>query len=537
MLKVLIIDDEIKVCRLIQCLIDWNALGLTVVGTCHDGLLALDCIKETSPDIIITDIRMPGCDGLTLIAETQKLNPAIHFIIISGYGQFDYTRRAIQYGVSDYILKPIKEKELRATLLSIIDKHRSIEDQRQKNEAVYTALTQTQDRIKSNLIKDLFLNRKSIHTFPDIDTINQTYYTNFSLSSFVLISVYLDMHSDSERPMVNSFLSGKILSLLTEEMKNYHDFSASVSGSSIYCLVNDTSDNLKKMYTSLKVVRNSILSLRELFPELHIVLLQSSTKDSLSAVSECFGELTFTLNEKILSGTDAIYLYERLPICNFHLHDFITPTFRIQYLNCAETFQYEQLHYLLHNLAMQLTSSVPVTGAFIFQIYQEVISLFLFNLKQHKITTSPEEISAAWEETFVSFTDIPHAFSFLATEQCRLLEDWRLHHERTQSKAVSAAKKYINEHYAEGLTLDIIGAEIGLNPSYFSSIFKEETGCGFIDYLTDIRITNAKNLLTETDLEIIEIAEQIGFNDLKYFSKCFRKITGLTPVAYRKLFS
>lgn len=72
MLKVLIIDDEEKVCRLIQCLIDWEALGLTVVGACHDGLLALDFIKNTSPDIIITDIRMPGCDGLTLIAEAQN---------------------------------------------------------------------------------------------------------------------------------------------------------------------------------------------------------------------------------------------------------------------------------------------------------------------------------------------------------------------------------------------------------------------------------------------------------------------------------
>lgn len=114
-----------------------------------------------------------------------------------------------------------------------------------------------------------------------------------------------------------------------------------------------------------------------------------------------------------------------------------------------------------------------------------------------------------WETSFSAFSSVSEAFSFLASEQCAFLQDWYSHRERTQSKTVLAAKKYISEHYAEGLTLDVIGAQIGLNPSYFSSIFKEETGCGFIDYLTNIRITNAKDLLTETDLEIIEIAEQI----------------------------
>lgn len=537
MLKVLIIDDEEKVCRLIQCLIDWEALGLTVVGACHDGLLALDFIKNTSPDIIITDIRMPGCDGLTLIAEAQKLNPHIHFIIISGYGQFDYAQRAIQCGVSDYILKPIKEKELKATLLSIIEKHRSMEDSRQQVEAICTKLTETQERIKSNLINDLFLNRKPLDTLPDIHEINQKYYTKFAAPSFVLICITLDMSATTDHMIINSFLSGKIMTLLTEEMKKYRDFSVSTLDDSIYCLTNDTHLELTKIYTSLKTIRGSILSLKEIFPELHVLLLQSSIKDSFKEVPECFNEIRAASKEKILSGTDAVYVYDRIPLCSLHLHDFITPAFRTQYLNYVETFQYEPLYRLLDTLARHIAETPLITGTFVFRIYREVIALFLFNLKQHKITASAEDLSTMWETSFSAFSSVSEAFSFLTSEQCAFLQDWYSHRERTQSKTVLAAKKYISEHYAEGLTLDVIGAQIGLNPSYFSSIFKEETGCGFIDYLTNIRITNAKDLLTETDLEIIEIAERTGFNDLKYFSKCFRKITGLTPAAYRKLFS
>ena len=206
MLKVLIIDDEEKVCRLIQCLIDWESLGLYIAGICHDGLLALDMVKETSPDIIITDIRMPGCDGLTLIRAAKEFNPGIHFIIISGYGQFDYAQRAIQYGVSDYILKPIKEKDLKATLVSIVEKHQSMESHRQQDEAIRNELNSTQERIKSNFINDLILNPQIIQAFHSIEDINRTYYTNFKESAFTLLCIYLDTPDENGRTIVSDFL-------------------------------------------------------------------------------------------------------------------------------------------------------------------------------------------------------------------------------------------------------------------------------------------------------------------------------------------
>ncbi len=119
MLKILVADDEEKVCQLIIRLVDWEALEMEVVGTASNGFEALEKIRDVSPDVVITDIRMPGLDGMELIRQARLLNGELAFVIISGYRHFEYARTAIKYGVSDYLLKPIKKEELTATLSRI----------------------------------------------------------------------------------------------------------------------------------------------------------------------------------------------------------------------------------------------------------------------------------------------------------------------------------------------------------------------------------------------------------------------------------
>ena len=111
-MRVIIADDEQKVCQLIYDLVPWENYGMTVVGMAYNGLDTLDLIKKQAPDLVITDIKMPGCDGLELIHRAKKQQEKIDFIIISGYRFFEYAQNAIKYGVSDYLLKPIKQEEL-----------------------------------------------------------------------------------------------------------------------------------------------------------------------------------------------------------------------------------------------------------------------------------------------------------------------------------------------------------------------------------------------------------------------------------------
>ena len=110
MIRVIIADDEKLICRLVQALADWDSLGMEVAGTAENGLEALQLVEALEPDILITDIRMPGCDGLELIRRAKELRPQLEVVIISGYAHFEYAQSAIQFGVGNYLLKPIKKE-------------------------------------------------------------------------------------------------------------------------------------------------------------------------------------------------------------------------------------------------------------------------------------------------------------------------------------------------------------------------------------------------------------------------------------------
>ena len=122
MIKVVLADDEKKVVLLLQKLIDWEKQGFEIVGIANDGIHALELVREKQPQLLITDIRMPGCDGIELIRQARELQPGIHFVIISGYRQFEYAQNALKYGVEDYLLKPLKKDDLNGILLRVREK-------------------------------------------------------------------------------------------------------------------------------------------------------------------------------------------------------------------------------------------------------------------------------------------------------------------------------------------------------------------------------------------------------------------------------
>ena len=155
MIKVVIADDEDRVCKLIQALINWEKMELELVGTASNGNAALDLIKEKHPDILITDIRMPGCNGLELIEQARAINPELHMIIISGYAHFEYAQTAIKYGVGDYLLKPINQKELMDTL----EEMKALIEEKRKNKEEFeiNRLGREKDisKLRSVFIQDL----------------------------------------------------------------------------------------------------------------------------------------------------------------------------------------------------------------------------------------------------------------------------------------------------------------------------------------------------------------------------------------------
>lgn len=200
MIKVLIADDELKICDLIFNLVDWAALDMSVIAVAHDGKETIEIIKSDMPDIVITDIRMPGYNGVDIIRIGKEYNPDMQFIIISGYSQFEYAQNAIHYGVSDYLLKPVKESELTAALVKIKN---SIEKNNQICGQIKNARTLEQQNKKiyrAQLIKEICQGARDKEK--DIVALNQQYGYELQKGWFSIVIIKADGLNFEEKQRV-----------------------------------------------------------------------------------------------------------------------------------------------------------------------------------------------------------------------------------------------------------------------------------------------------------------------------------------------
>lgn len=155
MIKVVIADDEARICQLIKVLVDWDALGMEIAGIASNGIEALMMVRKERPDILITDIRMPGASGIDLIKQARSICPSICMIIISGYAHFEYAKTALAYGVKDYLLKPINQKELMASLQKVAAEIRLEQEQKEADASLAEERTNDRKRLRNVLIQDL----------------------------------------------------------------------------------------------------------------------------------------------------------------------------------------------------------------------------------------------------------------------------------------------------------------------------------------------------------------------------------------------
>jgi two-component system response regulator YesN len=533
MLKVLIVDDEIRVCRLIQYLIDWESLGFEMLGYVNDGLSAFQIIQEKNPDIVITDIRMPEFGGLELIQQTRNISYNTHFIIISGYSDFSYAQTAIKYGVDDYLLKPIKKKELIQTL----DKIKSELDLVKKNiiqtENMRRMLDQSGRKVKSKLLSDMFEAGMAFQYH--VQSINDTYFCNFIEGLYQMIGLQIHLNPIPNTQTIG-FLNSKVQDAISETFSSYHEVVFTYSCGTMYCLINGTDEEFSSLKTDLQKLRTLILSFKDVFDGIRPIIALSERMSEINTVPILKQQVEYVLMNKLFYNIDTPLMYKPHPEVPSIDH-VLGNSFRKDFMIYVETLDFYNLSNLLKTIQETLKHTSPIDGKYVLDIYHEIVSLFLFSVKSNSINLDLKTIEEDFNENFNRFTSIDECFQYLNDRLINYLSEWQNEKALAHSKPIRQAKQYINEHYKEPLTLEIIGSFIGLNPTYFSSVFKKETGASFIDYLTEVRVQNSKNLLVNTSISVYDVAEQCGFNDMKYFNKKFKKYTGLSPSEYRKLYS
>lgn len=533
--KVVIADDEQRSCKLLESLIDWEQRNMEIAGVARDGFEALRMCEKIRPDFLITDIRMPGLSGLELIQRIHQLIPSVKVIIITGYSQFEYAHQALRFGVIDYLLKPIKKEELLAALEKGEDTIHQTEAQKTGRE---TVTLKSMQNFKGNLLAAIIREQSCMNKREFRKTILDEYHVSFSEEYWQMMQIEIILNGEENTLSVQDYLERKMKDIVLEELgrENVEIVTAAENGN-IFILLNGSRDALDHIKKKFPELRSDLLFVNELFRKIIFTIGISSVIHDFDQIDQCVEECRTCLSYKIVAGKNKIIRYSEIPVGKFQTDFFVDEAFKKIFMESIANADIQGITEKLEELNVKVYQySKHLDGQIVFEIYQSVVRLFfsgiqIFNLQDYG-EYSQDNILLQIDYMY----SISAAFGYLSDAFACLLRQCREETEKQSTRPIRMAKLYISEHYREQITLESVAGFIGLNETYLSTVFKKQVGKSLVDYLTSIRIQHAKELLVDDKKSIGEIACEVGFNDAKYFTKRFKKYTGVSPNEYRKLF-
>ena len=479
MLRVLIADDESKVCQLIEKLVDWDVLGMEVVAVAENGIEALEKIKEFHPDIVITDIRMPGYDGLDLIRLGKEEAPNTEFVIISGYRHFEYAQMAIRYGVNAYLLKPIRKDELTETL-----------------------------------------KRLSAHFEPG----------EFSIAILKLDGRVCDEEknvrfmAEKVQAAAGKLLNGYVMEAELTELNGFHFF-----------LLNYDPDDRMQIRRQMKALLSEIRVQGDILKNLAVTMALGEGVGRLSEIGISLKNARLLIEERLLGGTGKL-MEGSIESGESFADSEIFAKFNDQISHTLESLDAFAVREELIYLKTKMLAAKEISGHEILQMTKEICNQYLFFMKKYRLPVE-ENFMENFSISADNCADAAELFDYMTRRLTSSYEKASRLKRQDENRPIRLVKKYVEEHFGEPLTLEEVSQIADLSPTYLSTLFKKDTGITFLEYLSKVRMDMAKKLLKETNDTVADICGKVGYSDVRYFTKSFTKYAGLKPKEYRKLYS
>ncbi|MGN0993531.1 MAG: response regulator [Butyricicoccus sp.] len=522
-MRVLIADDEPKIRQLLHILLS-EAEGVTIVGEAANGKDALTLIDSLRPDLLITDIRMPVVDGLSLAQHIQEHAPETRVVIISGYSQFEYAKQAISYGVEDYLLKPIKKAELFSVLERVGYKQnlqRLTPAGEEKSPA--SILLHDPESLRGRLSREDLSSYMA--PLPGEGSLWLVALIKVDALSFCDNRELLSLVEQKEAVIVRNMVLRRAGCACCLGMEN-----------GLCCLiVNLPGGKLPALQKALQSAIISIRALCENAGEAYVTAAVGREVAQPSEIVESFDSAQFTLENRLLHGAGRV-LEGEIPTEMYAVRDFVTVPLRKTLLEHIERFEWNVAAELVRRVGQQVLAAPGSTGALAKRVALELAGLLVFGLHTELSDSEQRALAAKFE----SRIGMCHQGIQMFDEIIGILKNsagqLNARRQEKEQRPIQLARQYIRQNYAQQLTLEEVAGVVGFTPSYFSALFKKETGQSFVEYLTEVRTTAARNLLLNTQDPIESIAEAVGYRDVKYFSKVFKKATELSPVEFRKLY-
>lgn len=535
MYKVLIIDDESIIRKGIKNIINWKQLDCEVCADASDGIEGIELIRKYLPEIIITDIRMPGLDGLSMIKQVKSIVPNTKIIILTGYRDFDYVQEAIKCGAFDFLLKPSKIEELTAVLTRAVNEINDQKIRHMEIDQFKVLFEQSIPILREKLLYDVIY---GLNTNENEITEKMKLF-NISIRNFVLVVMENDYDEKSNSSQYDKHLYqfGIVSSFEEIFAEKYEVLSIMLNSSRVGFII----QKQDRVPLDIEEVSEKCSYLQEVINNgfgFTVTIAVSSNGVTAIELPEKLKECLGSLEYKSYMGNNSIIQYSDLNSF-FRYEDYSTlDKYQKQLLESIKSGNEDLVRVSTQNIARYVTTN-KININYMKNFYYTTLS----SINNIRISVSAAELDKKHEEG----KDIASLLKLIeksesAEELNSLLEDVAIRiaakvnsfNNRSIKLILRKAIDYIQEHYSEPVTLNEVAENIYVSTFYISRMFKKELGKSFVDYLNDVRIEKAKELLKDIKYKTYEVAEIVGISDPHYFSKLFKKYSGMTPSEYRE---
>lgn len=530
---VILVDDEEEVRQAIIRKLDWESIGFEVIGYADNGEDALEITERLRPDVIMTDIKMPFMDGLTLAKKIKQISKDIKIIIFSGFDEFEYAKEAIKLEVEEYILKPINSSELKSVFIRIKEKldHEigTKRDIDQLRKYYLDSLPIMREQLMIGLLEGRLSNNRAIEMMKAYGVdLKSPYY----MVGIIHTDNTLAMGRNDENVLPPAELATMSLKQIVDEtLESSCRFKSCIYLESVVVIALFNHENQS----------NDFIHLMDQICKSAFRFLESNTSAGIGFLCND----VMSLGHSYQGARGAIeyrVLFE--PNQAIYIQDIESQ------VNYQSNWDGQYTENILREIKLgEATDLDRVIDELIHYIKKSAISIQLYQISLIEMITEIFKLGRAYQLDMnqVFGTDFNINSKIYQLDSLESLRQWLqdicrktrngIRRERidTAKLLVDKAIKFIDGNYYDSeLSVDVLCQHLNVSATYFSTLFKRETGITFINYLTNVRMEKALQMLNTTEEKTYNIAEKVGYTEPNYFSYVFKKHYGISPSNYRK---
>jgi len=525
--NVLLVDDEADVLQAMKKKIDWEALGFCLAGTAENGQEALEMAEQLHIDVVMTDIKMPYMDGLTLCKNLKQSYRNMKVIIYSGFDDFEFAREAVHLEAEEYLLKPISAGDMEAAFSKVRKKlDQEYDEYRNLNrlsEYYRKSLPAMREQLVMGILEGRIAGERA-------RAMMETYEICLDSPFYVVAALYMDVNPREEQPQPAQLFTLSLKDMVQDYLMNRtRFFSTAFLDQVIVIFMLDEREEIDQVLYHLDQICKMGFRVLKSSVTAAVGQICANTDALHTSYEEAVNAMEY---RSILGSGQVLYINDIEPCSEENIlvteHEFQNLVHAVKLGNRDET-----------NVAIaQIMDSIrkePISPGQYQLLFMELLSELMKIGRAYKL--HPNQIfgdhAGSWQELYrmVTVDELEGWLQEVGTNLRHVLR-----HERRDSAArlTEQAKAYIEEHYKESdLSADSLCRCLNVSAAYFSTIFKREVGMSFVAYLTKIRLEHALELLRTTEDKTYIIASRVGYMEPNYFSYVFKKQYGISPSKYR----